>query len=95
MKISSIQHLIRKLEELEKNIRKMETVFKSPGVFVKEVDISIVRPNFSKKYTRIIKISNIFEIDNKLIITTSTQKGPNSPTQIGSADDLNKIFGKL
>jgi hypothetical protein len=73
----------------------METVFKSPGVFVKEVDISIVRPNFSKKYTRIIKIGNIFGIDNKLIITTSTQKGPNSPIKMGSIDDLNKIFGKL
>ncbi len=73
----------------------MNNKYVSPGVFVKEVDISIVRPNFSKKYTRIIKISNIFGIDNKLIITTSTQKGPNSPTQIGSADDLNKIVVKL
>jgi hypothetical protein len=71
------------------------TVFKSPGVYVKQVDISIVRPDFPKRYKRKIKIGNIFGIDNKLIITTSTQKGPNSPTQIGSADDLNKIFGKL
>jgi hypothetical protein len=91
----TIQHLIRKLEELEKNIRKMGNKYVSPGVFVKEVDISIVTPNFSKKYTRRIKIGNIFGIDNKLIITTSTQKGPNSPIQIGSIDDLNKIFGKL
>lgn len=73
----------------------METVFKSPGVYVKEVDISIVRPNFSKRYLRRIKIEKIFGIDNKSIIITSTQKGPNSPTQIGSIDDLNKIFGKL
>jgi len=73
----------------------MNNKYVSPGVFVKEVDIDIVRPNFSKKYTRKIKIGNIFGIDNKLIITTSTQKGPNSPIQIGSIDDLNKIFGKL
>jgi len=73
----------------------MNNKYVSPGVFVKEVDIDIVRPNFSKKYLRRIKIGKIFEIDDKSIITTSTQKGPNSPIQIGSIDDLNKIFGKL
>ncbi len=73
----------------------MSNKYVSPGVFVKEVDISIVTPNFSKKYTRRIKIGKIFEIDNKLIITTSTQKGPNYPIKMGSVDDLNKIFGKL
>ncbi len=73
----------------------MGNTYISPGVFTKEVDISIVKPNFSKKYLRRIKIGKIFEIDNKSIIVTSTQKGPNSPTQIGSIYDLNKIFGKL
>lgn len=71
----------------------MGNKYVSPGVFVKEVNISIVKPNFSKKYLRRIKIGKIFEIDDKSIITTSTQKGPNSPTQVGSIDDLNKIFG--
>lgn len=64
----------------------MGNKYVSPGVFVKEVNISIVKPNFSKKYLRRIKIGKIFEIDNKSIIITSTQKGPNSPTQIGSID---------
>lgn len=64
----------------------------SPGVFVKEVNISIVRPNFPKKYTRRIKIGNIFEINSKSIIT-STEKGPNSPIQIENFDDFKNIFG--
>jgi hypothetical protein len=49
--------------------------YKSPGVFVKEVDISIVRPIFSKRYSRRIKIGNIFGIDVPNVIITSTPKG--------------------
>ncbi len=36
-------------------------VYKSPGVFIKEVDISIVK--HSKRYSRRIKIGKIFDID--------------------------------
>ena len=36
-------------------------VFKSPGVYVIEKDITIVRP-FSKRYLRRIKIGKIFDI---------------------------------
>lgn len=50
-------------------------VFKSPGVFVKEEDIDIVYPRFSKRYTRRIKIGKIFYIDVPNIIITSTPKG--------------------
>jgi hypothetical protein len=65
----------------------------SPGVFVKEVDISIVRPNFSKKYTRRIKIGKIFGIDIPNVII-STQKGPNNSIYMGN-NDFYKIFGEL
>ncbi len=57
-------------------------VFKSPGVFVKEVDIDIVRPTFSKRYSRKIKISKIFDIDVPNIIITSTPKGTTNFPQI-------------
>jgi hypothetical protein len=50
-------------------------IFKSPGVFAKEIDISIVRPKFSKKYLRRIKIGKIFGIDVPNVIITSTPKG--------------------
>lgn len=50
-------------------------IFKSPGVFVKEVDISIVRPIFSKRYSRKQKIGKIFDIDVPGVIITSTPKG--------------------
>lgn len=33
----------------------MNNKYVSPGVFVKEMNISIVKPNFSKKYLRRIK----------------------------------------
>ena len=52
----------------------------SPGVFVKEVDISIVRPNLSKRYLRRIKIGKIFYIDVPNIIIT-TPIGQNNFTQ--------------
>lgn len=45
-------------------------VYKSPGVFIKEVDISIVE--YSKRYSRRIKIGKIFDIDVPHIIITST-----------------------
>ena len=68
-------------------------VFKSPGVFVKEENISIVYPKFPNNYLRKSKISKIFAIENKSIIITSTQKGPNSfPKEINNFDDFEKIF---
>jgi hypothetical protein len=51
-------------------------VFKSPGVYVQERDITIVRP-FSKRYLRRIKIGKIFGID-----VPATQKGPTNFPQI-------------
>ena len=57
-------------------------VFKSPGVFVKEVDISIVRPIFSKRYSRKQKIGKIFNIDIPNVIITSTPKGQTNFPQI-------------
>jgi hypothetical protein len=54
----------------------------SPGVFTKEADISIVRPNFSKKYLRRIKIGKIFDIDVPSVIITSTPKGLTNFPQI-------------
>jgi hypothetical protein len=55
-------------------------VYKSPGVFVKEVDISIVK--HSKRYSRRIKIGKIFDIDVPNIIITSTPKGHTNFPQI-------------
>jgi hypothetical protein len=57
-------------------------VFKSPGVFVKEIDIDVVRPTFSKRYSRRIKIGKIFDIDIPNIIITSTPKGHTNFPQI-------------
>ena len=51
------------------------TIFKSPGVYSNQIDISIVRPKFSKKYLRRIKIGKIFGIDVPNVIITSTPKG--------------------
>jgi len=67
-----VMNHIRKQEEVKR--RKM-AIFKSPGVFAKEIDISIVRPKFSKKYLRRIKIGKIFGIDVSNVIITSTPKG--------------------
>ena len=53
----------------------------SPGVYVQERDISIVRP-FYKRYLRRIKIGKIFDIDVPNVIITATQKGPNNFPQI-------------
>lgn len=58
------------------------SIFKSLGVFTKEVDISIVRPKFSKKYLRKMKIGKIFGIDVPNVIITSTPKGTNNFKQI-------------
>jgi hypothetical protein len=60
----------------------MGAVFKSPGVFVKEVDISIY-PKLSKRYSRRMKIGKIFDIDVLNVIITSTPKGgSNNPIKI-------------
>lgn len=56
-------------------------VFKSPGVYVHEKDITIVRP-FSKRYLRRIKIGKIFGIDVPNLIITSTPKGQTNFSQI-------------
>jgi hypothetical protein len=55
-------------------------VFKSPGVYVQERDISVVK--YSKRYLRKRKIGKIFGIDVTNVIITSTPKGPNNFTQI-------------
>ena len=67
-------------------------VFKSPGVYVQERDISIVR-SFSKRYLRRIKITRIYNSIN-IPSVTSTQKSTN-PMYIGNIDNLDKIFGEL
>lgn len=54
-------------------------IFKSPGVFVKEVDIDIY-PRFSKKYLRKVKICKIFDLDVPKPILTFP-KGQNNFTQ--------------
>jgi len=48
-------------------------VFKSPGVYVQERDITVVK--YSKRYSRRIKIGKIFGIDVPNVIITSTPKG--------------------
>jgi len=48
-------------------------VFKSPGVYFQERDISIVE--YSKRYLRKRKIGKIFGIDVPNVIITSTPKG--------------------
>ena len=55
-------------------------VYKSPGVFVQERDITIVK--HSKRYSRRIKIGKIFNIDIPNIIITSTPKGTTNFSQI-------------
>ena len=52
-------------------------VFKSPGVFVQERDITFVRRGnlYSKRYLRKRKIGKIFNIDVPNVIITSTPKG--------------------
>jgi hypothetical protein len=52
----------------------MNNKYISPGVYVQERDITIVRP-FSKRYLRKIKIGKIFGIDVPNVIVTSTPKG--------------------
>jgi hypothetical protein len=51
-------------------------VFKSPGVYVQERDITVVK--YSKRYLRRIKIGKIFGIDLPNVIITSTPKGVSS-----------------
>jgi len=55
-------------------------VFKSPGVYVQERDITVVK--HSKRYLRKIKIGKIFGIDVPNVIITSTPKGPTNFPQI-------------
>ena len=43
---------------------------------------SIVKPTFSKRYSRRIKIGKIFDIDVPHIIITSTPNGPTNFQQI-------------
>ena len=61
-------------------------VFKSPGVFVVERDITVVK--HSKRYSRRIKIGKIFGIEvlNK-VITSKPKGGPvNFPKHITSSN---------
>jgi hypothetical protein len=60
--------------------RRKMSIFKSPGVYVQERDITIVK--YSKKYLRRIKIGKIFGIDVPNVIITSTPKGTNNFKQI-------------
>lgn len=57
-------------------------VFKSPGVYVQEREISFVK--HSKRYSRRIKIGKIFDIEvtNKVIITSIPKGGPTNFPQI-------------
>ncbi len=55
-------------------------IFKSPGVFVQERDISIVK--HSKRYLRKKKIGKIFGIDVPNVIITSTPSGSTNFPQI-------------
>jgi hypothetical protein len=55
-------------------------VFKSPGVYVQERDITVVK--YSKRYLRKIKIGKVFDIDVPNVIITSTPKGPTNFPQI-------------
>ena len=43
---------------------------------------SIVKPTFSKRYSRRIKIGKIFDIDVPNVIITSTPNGPTNFQQI-------------
>ena len=47
-------------------------VFKGPGVYIQERDITVVK--YSKRYSRRIKIGKIFGIDVPNVIITSTPK---------------------
>ena len=57
----------------------------SPGVYVQERDITVVRP-FSKRYLRRIKIGKIFGIDVTVLkiggITSTPKGGPTNFPQI-------------
>lgn len=55
-------------------------VFKSPGVYVQERDIIVVK--YSKRYLRKRKIGKVFDIDVPNVIITSTPKGPTNFPQI-------------
>ncbi len=55
-------------------------VFKSPGVYVQERDITVVK--YSKRYLRKRKIGKIFGIDVSDVIITSTPNGPTNFPQI-------------
>jgi len=55
-------------------------VFKSPGVYVQERDITVVK--YSKRYLRKRKIGKVFDIDVPNVIITSTPKGPTNFPQI-------------
>jgi len=63
----------------------------SPGVYVQERDITIVRP-FSKKYLRRIKIGKIFGIDVPNVIITSTPNGLNNFPQHITSSNFSELF---
>jgi hypothetical protein len=50
-------------------------VFKGPGVYIQERDITVVK--YSKRYLRKIKIGKIFGIDVPKLIITSSPNGLN------------------
>ena len=57
-------------------------IFKSPGVYVQERDIAVVK--HSKRYSRRIKIGKIFDIEvtDKVIITSTHKGGTSNFSQI-------------
>jgi len=65
-------------------------VYKSPGVYVQERDITVVRP--SKKYLRRIKIGKIFGIDVPNVIITSTPNGLNNFPQHITSSNFSELF---
>ncbi len=67
-------------------------IFKSPGVFVKEEDIDIVYPRFSKRYTRRIKIGKIFGIDVPNVIISKPKGGPQNLPQYINSSNFQQFF---
>lgn len=65
-------------------------VFKSPGVYVQERDITVVK--HSKRYLRRIKIGKIFGIDVTNVIITSTTNGPNNFPQHITSSNFSELF---
>ncbi len=65
-------------------------VFKSPGVYVQEVEISFVK--HSKRYSRRIKIGKIFGIDVPNVIISKPKGGPQNLPQYINSSNFQQFF---